>query len=132
MLGIDPNLGVITLYGIYPLFSINSFIFCLISGSIGSIMVFFDKDLYNKKFKIRLMPMRFFIGFSIGGISYGILNDYFDMKPPKEYIAAIIGFLSFPLFKSIFNNLDYIADKFLGEIFRKIGIKKDKEEENNT
>lgn len=93
-------------------------------------MVFFDSQIGTVK-KIKYFFIRFFVAFIMGGVLYGALVDYFNIEP-KEYIAGLIGFLSFPLFKKLFNNLDQIVSNVLDKIFDGIGIgeknKEDKDE----
>lgn len=130
MLGIDPQTGLILLYGVYPLFSLKAVWFCLLSGLIGGIMVFFDRKCKNK---IKGFLTRFLIALLMGFILFGILRDYFNLEP-KEYIAGVIGFLSFPAFNWLFENIDEIVEGTMNKLFKKAGIevkKKDKEDHAN-
>lgn len=126
MLSIDPNTGLILLYGVYPLFSLKSVIFCLIAGAIGGIMVFFDKKC---KHKIKGFFMRFLIASLLGFIIFGLMQDHFNLEP-KEYVAGIIGFLSFPAFNWLFENTDQIIDAILRKMFSKVGVDVKKKSED--
>lgn len=106
MISVDFKEGLILLYGAYPLFSLKPAVFCLISGIIGGLMVFFDAKAKNK---IKGFLLRFIIGVILGFIAFGLIRDYWNIEP-KEYIAGIVGFLSFPAFNWVFNNLDPMVD----------------------
>lgn len=118
MLSIDPSTGLILLYGLYPLFSIKSVIFCLISGIVGGIMVFFDK---NCKSRIRGFLMRFLIASLLGFIFFGWIQDNFNLEA-KEYIAGVIGFFSYPIFNWLFENVDDIVKGVMNKGLSKLGI----------
>lgn len=116
MLSIDPASGIILIYGLYPLLSVKGLIFSLTAGIVGSLLVFFDKRGSIKNFIIR-----FIVGFIMGYISFGILEDHIQIEP-KQYVAGIVGFLSYPAFRWIFENLDGIVEAVLKKLFKKAGI----------
>lgn len=129
MFNIDPSTGLIFLYGIYPLFSIRSVVFCVVCAMTGGLMVFLDN---TRGCLIKGFLLRALVASLLGFISYGVLKDHFNIEP-KEYVAAIIGFLSYPIFRWLFANLDDIAEGVLGKVFSKAGIelKKKNKEENS-
>lgn len=132
MLSVDPVGGLVILYGIYPLFSIKSALFCIIAGVAGGLMVILDKKCKNV---FRGFLTRFLIASLTGFVFYGLLKDYFNLEP-KEYMAAIMGFLSFPIFNWLFENMDEIASSILIKIFKKAGVdvmkKQDKDEQKDA
>lgn len=126
MFSIDPATGLILIYGIYPILSVKGVIFALTSGLVGAVMVFFDKVGGIKNFFLR-----FIVGVTMGYIVFGILEDHIKIEP-KQYVAGIVGFLSYPAFRWIFENLDGIVESVLNKIFKKVGIdfnEKDKEKD---
>lgn len=116
MFSVDPASGIILLYGIYPLLSVKGIIFAFTAGIVGSLMVFFDKRGGFRNFIIR-----FVVGFIMGYISFGILEDHVRIDP-KQYVAGIVGFLSYPAFRWLFENLDGIVEAILKKLFKKAGI----------
>lgn len=81
-------------------------------------MVFFDKKTRNK---VKGFLMRFLIASLLGFIIFGLAQDYFKLEP-KEYVAGIIGFLSFPAFNWLFENIDAIVEGILNKALSKAGI----------
>lgn len=88
-------------------------------------MVFFDKKTRNK---VKGFLMRFLIASLLGFIVFGLAQDYFDLEP-KEYVAGIVGFLSFPAFNWLFENIDEIVEGVLNRAFKKAGIDVKKKED---
>lgn len=127
MLAIDPATGIILLYGLYPILSVKGLIFAFISGVMGGILVLFERKKSNL---IKSFGLRFIIAFFIGYIVYGITKDYLEFEP-KEYVACIVGFLSYPAFKWIFSNIDEIVESILKKGFKKVGLDLDKIDRKN-
>lgn len=113
------NEGMVVLAGVYQLFPIKNIWFWFLGGCASVLAYLITTPQKQRRLTVAIGV--FFVALFVLFISGGIARDLFKISIP-DWMYAILGFMSNPLFKKFLANTDVIVDALFNKIMKKLDV----------